>query len=102
MSGHEHRLPDGLLEFVGRWVPPDPDTVPDSVRLHPATIDRIRTSPLILHPDLDPTAGRGAALFGLRIIPDPALPPGVWRVCTADGTLLRDSRSTNNPHRRPG
>ena len=33
-----------------------------------------------------------AALLGCRVVIDPGLPAGAWRLCAADDTLLYDSR----------
>jgi hypothetical protein len=93
-------LPPGLFEFVGRWRPPHPDKVPARIAMHPTAYQRIRMLPA------NPSAGKFAPpifhigpspenLIGMAVDIDPALEPDVWRVYAADGTLLRDSRSTN-------
>jgi len=92
-------LPPGLFDFIGRWEPPHPDTEPTRIRMSRDVYDRIRMNP--------PAPGSGAYpvpsfhisiignLLGLTVDVDNRLEPGVWQVYATDGTLLRDSRSTN-------
>lgn len=69
---------------------------PDEVRCHPETALRIDQEmwarALTPHPYTIPgiTENRGAV--GMRVEVDPWLPPGMFRLCDEDGTLLYDSR----------
>ena len=92
-------LPPGLFEFLGRWQPSDPGIVPARIRMARDVYDRVRMNA--------PAPGSGAYpvpsfhvgvvgnLFGVAVDVEDHLEPGVWQVYASDGTLLRDSRSTN-------
>lgn len=82
----------GLLDFLHYWVPPTPDMVPMRIRLHPSQRGPVLTDPL-----LGPQAHTGH-LLAMEITWDDRLPAGVWQVCALDGSLIRDSRSTNDPN----
>lgn len=83
-------LPPDLSEFIGRYIPAHPDAVPVAVRVGPVTEYALRAGHCQYQPPNLP-----ATLFGLRIEQGGDLPPGVWQLLAADGSLLRDSRSTN-------
>lgn len=98
------------LAFHARWAPPAPDLTIATIRLHPADYHAVLADPE-LDPLRDPAVlvtdppgpdghlrtelGDRRGLLGMQLILDHEVPAGQWRVCAADGRLIRDSRSTN-------
>lgn len=84
-----------VVRFMTCFRPPDPDYTPRSIRMAPNVMTALYT-----HPPPEPPLTAAVApthLYGLDIIVDPSLPPGVWRLVDVYGRLIRDSRSTNPP-----
>lgn len=82
-----------ILAFLGHYRPTGPDLTPARLRVNSVTMYEL------VDPYSDPP-GLGEArrgLWGLTVVVDYTLPPGVWRVCAADDTLLHDSRSPERP-----
>lgn len=87
-------LPADMRAFLAAYRPSDPDLDPRRIRMHPAFWYRLVANASILWPGVsDPKL-----LAGLAVDVDDTLPDRVWQLCAADGTLLRDSRSTNDPN----
>jgi hypothetical protein len=78
-----------IAEFVYGYTPPDPDLAPRRVRVSYPTLYGLYEEGVL------PRSVAEVTVTGLHVSLDHSLPPGVWRVCAADGRLIRDSRSTN-------
>lgn len=62
-------------------------TEPVGIRMHPASLETLAR---VVMPA--PTRTGDWVFGGLTVYVDRWLPPGVWRLTAADGTLLYDSR----------
>lgn len=96
-------IPADLMAFLNGFRPPHPDLTPGQIRVHPGLYNRIISDPTLTGLGIRDTGPppRPARLLGFELIVGNDLPAGVWRVCTRNGTLLRDSRSPNPIGGRP-
>lgn len=80
-----------ITDFLFAFDPPDPTWTPGSVSMGYAVYLALRDDYLSRNPRTEMTSP--TALLGLRVERDDSLPANVWRLHTADGRLIHDSRS---------
>jgi hypothetical protein len=81
------RILPGLLHRLHHCRYRYPQWAPFGIRMHTATTNMLYRDAFGGMP-----GGRSDVLLGLTVTPDESLPPGVWRICADDGSLLYDSR----------
>jgi hypothetical protein len=84
-----------VINRLGHHLPPHPDLAPRILRVNTPTWHSLKRATRNTTPGVFANSEPLGNLFGLDIVVDDTLPAGAWRITTADGTLLRDSRSTN-------